>query len=65
MYVSPLFFFYIFLGLGEIDQCFEWFEKAIEVRDGMTLFISLDPRMDLLRSDPRYAALLRKMNLRP
>ncbi|MBN1569388.1 MAG: protein kinase [Acidobacteria bacterium] len=62
-YVSPWGFAWIYLGLGEADQCFEWLNKAVEEREGMALFLHLYPFMDPLRPDPRYHALLRKMNL--
>jgi Tfp pilus assembly protein PilF len=53
----------IYTGLGEKDQAFEWLGTAYDERSyGMT-FIKVEPRMDPLRSDPRYAELLRRMGL--
>ena len=64
-YVSPFSFAWIHLALGEIDTGFDWLEKAIDERDGLILHLHVDPGYDPLRSNPRYPALLRKMNLEP
>lgn len=53
----------IHAGLGETDRAFEWLEKAYENRDELMLAIGLDPRLDQLRSDPRYTSLLKRMGL--
>jgi len=54
----------VYAGLGEKDKAFEWLEKDPE--DQFAFVISkMDPRFDPLRSDPRWAALLRRMNLTP
>ena len=56
----------IYLGLGEKDKAFEWLEKAYEERfAGLAASIKVEPIFDPLRSDPRYADLLRRMNLQP
>ena len=55
----------IFSGLGEKDKFFEWMEKSFEGRDTRLLFIKVDPIYDPLRSDPRFADLLHRMNLQP
>jgi tetratricopeptide (TPR) repeat protein len=48
---------------GEKDQAFEWLERAYKQRDmGLTL-VKYDSYVDSLRSDLRFKALLRKMNL--
>ncbi len=61
-YVPPVAYAMAYLGLGD-DRAFEWFDKAIEVRDpGLTQLASL-PFFDRNRGDPRFQALLRKMNL--
>jgi TolB-like protein/Tfp pilus assembly protein PilF len=50
--------------LGDKDRAFEWLEKAYQLRSphlgGMT-----SPYYDPLRSDPRFQALLRRMNFPP
>ena len=57
---------YICILLGEKDKGFDWLEKAFEERDGMIINAVAVPFLsDTLRSDPRYKALLRKMNLEP
>jgi len=64
-YVSPISFAHIYFGLGETDRGFEWLEKAVEEHDGSMLHFHVTPYFDVLRSHPRYPALLRKMNLQP
>ena len=60
-YVGPYDIAVIYAGLGKVDQAFEWLEKAYLTRDTMMIVISVDPRLDLLRSDPRFESLLTKM----
>ncbi len=62
-YVPPSNFAWIHLGLGEIDAAFEWMDKAIDVRDPMMIPIKSYAFLDPLRGDPRFTALLKKMNL--
>ena len=53
----------IYSGLGDKDQAFEWLEKAYEDHNYYPIYVTLDPRFDSLRSDPRFAELLRRMGL--
>jgi TolB-like protein/Tfp pilus assembly protein PilF len=62
-YVLPTCFAWTYLGLGEIDNAFEWMDRAIDARDHMMTPIKTYAFLDPLRGDPRFAALLRKMNL--
>ena len=64
-YVPASCFAWIHLGLGEIDQTFTWMERAIDERDPMMTPIKNYEFFDPIRSDPRFTALLRKMNLEP
>ncbi len=48
---------------GDKDKAFEWLERAYRQQDGGLTAIKYDPLLDNLRSDPRYHALLRKLNL--
>ena len=62
-YVPSESFARIIFGLGDIDIGFNWLEKAVEERDALIFSLNVSPMYDLLRSYPRYHALLRKMNL--
>jgi tetratricopeptide (TPR) repeat protein len=64
-YVPPSSFASIHLGLGDIDQAFVWMNRAVDMRDPMIIPIKTYPFLDPLRADPRFTALLRKMNLEP
>jgi TolB-like protein/Flp pilus assembly protein TadD len=62
-YVPPTSFAWIHIGLGEVDRFFEWMDCAIDARDHMIMPIKTYPFLDPIRDDPRYLALLGKMNL--
>jgi TolB-like protein/Tfp pilus assembly protein PilF len=53
----------IYTALGEKDAAFEWAGKAAEERDPAILWVRASPIFDPLRSDPRFPALLRLVNL--
>ncbi|MFY9610461.1 MAG: protein kinase [Blastocatellia bacterium] len=55
----------VYAGLGDRDQAFAWLEKGFEARNATLVFVVFDLTFDPLRSDPRYADLLRRMGLRP
>jgi len=62
-YVSPFFIALVYTGLGEKDQAFEWLEKAYEERHPYLILIKVEPVFDGLRSDPRFADLVRRVGL--
>jgi serine/threonine-protein kinase len=64
-YVSPAYVALILRSLGDKDQTFKWWDKACEDRSFDVIFVKVDALNDDLRSDPRFAALLRKANLGP
>jgi TolB-like protein/Tfp pilus assembly protein PilF len=53
----------VYAWRGDKDKAFEWLERAYAQRDEGLTNIKIDPVIYSLRSDPRYKALLRKMNL--
>jgi len=53
----------VYAALGDNDSAFEWLEKGLQVHDGQLALIKVDPMLKNIRSDPRYAKLLHRMNL--
>ena len=53
----------IYAWRGETDRAFEWLEHAVEQHDAGLTYLKYDPLLARLRGDPRFATLLRKMNL--
>jgi len=62
-YVSPMAFVYVYTGLGNKDQSFAWLEKAHQERSNGIAFFKVSPTVDQLRSDPRFADLLKRIGL--
>ncbi len=62
-YISPVSIAYICTGLGDKDAAFENLDRGVADRDPNILGLSSNPIFDSLRDDPRYHALLRKMQL--
>ncbi len=48
---------------GDRERAFLWLERAREQNDPGVTYVKFDPTLRNLRGDPRYAALLAKMNL--
>ena len=66
-YVQPRLLARIYVGLGDKEKAFAYLEKSFEDRSIEAGFgtINVDPTFDPLRPDPRFADLLRRMNLQP
>ena len=54
----------VYAGLGESDEAFRLLSRMFEEREGLN-YIKTDPRLDRLHADPRWQALLRRMNFPP
>ncbi len=63
-YVSPDKIALIYASLGEKDEAFAWLDRAFENRSGFLAAFLVTPDYDPLRSDPRFAVLMRKMGLK-
>jgi TolB-like protein len=53
----------LYANLGDKDQAFRWLNAAYEERDFRLLRLKTDFSLDLIRSDPRFAELVRKVGL--
>lgn len=63
-YVSPYWMTLVYAGLGDKDETFKWFEKDLaEHASGGAVSLKVNPIYDGLRSDPRFADLLRRVGL--
>jgi serine/threonine-protein kinase len=60
-HVNPFDFALIYTGLGDKDRAFEYLQKQLEENARSLVFIQVTPEWDSLRSDPRYAELLRRL----
>jgi pentatricopeptide repeat protein len=63
VYVRPLAFAWVSIGLEQKDQAFAWLEKAYEEHEPYLTLLHADPVYDSLRSDPRFTMLLQKIGL--
>ena len=50
-------------ALGEKDRAFDELSKAYESREFFMILLKVDPRLDPVRSDPRFAEIVRKVGL--
>jgi len=62
-YVSPAAFVHAYMGLGEYDEVFAWFEQAFQEQSNMLQSLKVLPLYDDLRDDPRFKDLLRRVGL--
>ena len=62
-YISPLQKAFILIGLGDKDKAIEQLEMGYLERDGFLTFLNIWNFFEPLRSDSKFKALLKKMNL--
>jgi serine/threonine protein kinase/Tfp pilus assembly protein PilF len=60
-YVSPLQFAVLYAQLGDKDQAFTFLEKAFEEGHPWLRVLKEDPQFEPLRSDPRFAEIVRRI----
>jgi eukaryotic-like serine/threonine-protein kinase len=62
-YVSPAALSMLQLGLGDFGRALDWMERAHAERRGWLAYLAVNPIFDPLRSDSRFAMLVRTMRL--
>ena len=62
-YVSPYQFALIDAGLGDRERVVKRLDEAFRDKSTLLTYMKMDPRLDLVREDPRFVELLRKINL--
>jgi serine/threonine-protein kinase len=62
-YVSPVAFATLCLGLGDTARALDWAERAYAERRGWLAYLKVNPIVDPLRGEPRFAALVEQMRL--
>jgi TolB-like protein/cytochrome c-type biogenesis protein CcmH/NrfG len=53
----------VYARWGDKDAAFHWLDRAEQQRDGGMTLLKVDLLLKSLHGDPRYSALMRKMNL--
>jgi adenylate cyclase len=53
----------VYANLGDLDACFHWLEIAVRTKRIAPRFWRLEPTLSHVRNDPRFAVLLRELNL--
>ncbi len=62
-YVTPAALVNVYIGLGDKDQAFAWLERAYQEKSNYVVFLKVFPILDPIRSDPRFADLVRRIGL--
>ncbi len=64
--VDPIFFAFIYDGLGEKEKAFSWLTKGVEEGSGQIIYLKAFGNLHFkdLSSDPRYDELLRKVGFK-
>ncbi len=64
-YVSPLGIAFVYMGLGDGDGALECIEKAFQEHMVTAVYAAVDPLFDSVRSSPRFAAQVKRVNALP
>jgi TolB-like protein/Tfp pilus assembly protein PilF len=64
-HISASLFAEAYIGLGKNDEAMAWLERAYEERDQWMVYIKSFPGWDALRPEPRFQAIVRRMNFPP
>ena len=61
-YVSPFLLAGVYLSLGDKNRALDLLDKAYQAHDWGLIWLKVGRKYDPLRSDPRFVALLHRMN---
>jgi TolB-like protein/DNA-binding winged helix-turn-helix (wHTH) protein/Flp pilus assembly protein TadD len=64
-YVPASYLAIVAIALGDKNQAFAYLQKSYVDRSEQLLYLSVEPLVDPLRSDPRFETLLKKVGLKP
>ena len=59
-YMKPYFIAMAYVAAGDHDKAFEYFQKAINEKNEWMIWFATDPKLDPIRGDKRYLAILRQ-----
>ncbi len=62
-YVAGIAFSLVYLALGNKDEALAWMEKEADEHSSWAVYYTIYPTFDELRSEPRYKAMVKRMNL--
>jgi TolB-like protein/Tfp pilus assembly protein PilF len=63
LFIPPYDLAVVHAGLGERDRAFARLQEAVSTNDPESMILPVDPRLAGLRGDPRFAAVLRRMEV--
>ncbi|HET9434664.1 MAG TPA: tetratricopeptide repeat protein, partial [Chitinophagaceae bacterium] len=61
--VSPFFFALVYAGLNDKEKALEWLQQAYKEKSGSVRYLKMEPRLQNLRNENRYVALMEKIGL--
>jgi len=61
-YIDPAIIAANYAVIGDKDDALMWLQKAVSEKSALIQYIKVDPSYDSVRSDPRFTALLKRMN---
>jgi tetratricopeptide (TPR) repeat protein len=61
--VPPEMIAFVYARLGDRDKAFEWLNLGIDRRSDRLLWLKVDPRAASLRDDPRFEALVSRLEM--
>jgi hypothetical protein len=53
----------VYAALGEPDKAFPWLDKGCDLKAESLCTVRVDPKLDPIRSDPRFQLLLKRVGL--
>lgn len=59
-YIPPYAIALVYAGLAEREEVFTWLDCALAIHDVHLCLLPADPKWDAFRTDPRFAALLKR-----
>jgi tetratricopeptide (TPR) repeat protein len=64
-YVPPFNLAIVYLGMGDSERAMDYLEHAYSAHNMWLALLKMDPMFDPLRKEPRFIALMKKLNFAP